>query len=170
MSLTVGRLLLGFPKHLLISLLFSVMTSMLDEQTKYKGTSFVKAIFIFISNDGGDDISKVLKNLEDKGTQRDKTKQTHFQALIEEGAYYKKGGFQNSRTIENAVIDYFIPFLPLEEKHVRQCIRAEFKENGHNQVSEESVDNVMDYIPFDAKKKFAKSGCKQITKKVRTEL
>ncbi|CAO1394590.1 unnamed protein product [Diamesa tonsa] len=147
-----------------------VMTSILDHQTKYKGLSFVKAIFIFISNDGGEDISKVLNNLEEKGTKRENTKQTHFQTVIEDGAYYRKGGFQNSRAIDNAVIDYFIPFLPLEEKHVRQCIRAEFKENGHNDVSENAVNNVLDYIAFDAKKKFAKSGCKQITKKVRTEL
>lgn len=143
---------------------------MLDHHSKVKGLSYRKAIFIFISNDGGEEISNVLKDLEERGTHREKTKQTNFQKVIEDGAYYKKGGLQNSRAIENAVIDYFIPFLPLEEKHVRQCIRTEFKENGQSDVSENAVNNVLDYIAFDAKKKFAKSGCKQITKKVRTEL
>ncbi|CAO1298141.1 unnamed protein product [Diamesa serratosioi] len=150
--------------------IFDVMTSMLDHNKKYKGSDFRKAIFIFISNDGGEEISKVLTNLEEKGVKREKTEQKHYRTILENGAYNSEGGFKKSKTIDNAVIDYYIPFLPLEEQHVKLCIRAEFKENGMLDVSEDNVKNVLNYLLFDAKNKFAKSGCKQITKKVRTEL
>lgn len=148
------------------------MTSMLDHNSNYKGVNFRKVIFIFISNDGGEEISKILTHLEERGVKREKSKQTDFQNSLETQAYSKTGGFQKSKAIDNAVIDYYIPFLPLEEQHVKQCIRAEFKENGHHDITQDDVNNVLDYLPFDAKKKYAKSGCKQITKKVkvRTEL
>lgn len=37
------------------------------------------------------------------------------------------GGLQKSSIIDSHVIDFFVPFLPLEKVHVEQCIEAELK-------------------------------------------
>jgi torsin-1 len=50
----------------------------------------------------------------------------HFEKICELGAYNIKGGLQNSGPIEAGVIDHFIPFLPLEKRHVEKCIKSEF--------------------------------------------
>lgn len=37
------------------------------------------------------------------------------------------GGLKKSHLIDSHIIDHYIPFLPLEKKHVMQCIEAELK-------------------------------------------
>jgi hypothetical protein len=49
------------------------------------------------------------------------------------------GGFHMSETIESNLIDHYIPFLPLEEIHVKQCIRAEFRHRGEKFPHEEHI-------------------------------
>jgi hypothetical protein len=49
------------------------------------------------------------------------------------------GGFHKSETIENFLIDHYIPFLPLEEGHVRQCIEAEFRHRGERFPHEDHI-------------------------------
>lgn len=40
------------------------------------------------------------------------------------------GGFYRSDNIKSNLIDHYIPFLPMEQKHVRKCIKDQFKERG----------------------------------------
>jgi len=49
------------------------------------------------------------------------------------------GGFHKSENIESNLIDHYVPFLPLEELHVRQCIQAEFRNRGVKFPSEEHI-------------------------------
>jgi hypothetical protein len=44
-----------------------------------------------------------------------------------------------SESIESNLIDHYVPFLPLEESHVRQCIKAEFRNRGVLSPSEEDI-------------------------------
>jgi hypothetical protein len=45
-----------------------------------------------------------------------------------------------SDTIESNLIDHYIPFLPLEESHVKQCIQAEFRHRGKDYPHEEHIE------------------------------
>jgi len=37
------------------------------------------------------------------------------------------GGLMKSEIIDSHIIDYYVPFLPLEKVHVIKCIEAEFE-------------------------------------------
>ena len=77
------------------------------------------------------------------------------------------GGLWHSSLIENNLISAFVPFLPMERKHVKMCIRDDLKQKGFP-VSEEIISKVADelqYFPND-RKLFSKSGCKRVSQKV----
>ena len=40
------------------------------------------------------------------------------------------GGLWHSSLIHNHVVDYFVPFLPLEHRHVVMCVKAEMVSKG----------------------------------------
>ena len=42
-----------------------------------------------------------------------------LEPLIAAGAFNEEGGLQFSRVIEKNLVDVFVPFLPLERKHVK---------------------------------------------------
>lgn len=75
----------------------------------------------------GNEIAKKLKAITDSGRFRDETSLVDFERIAELGAYNVVGGLQESRLIESHVIDHFVPFLPLELRHVEQCIKKEFR-------------------------------------------
>ena len=74
---------------------------------------------------------------------------------------------QYSRMIEKNLVDVFVPFLPLERKHVKICVRNEFEKRSV-EFSEEMVEKVADelsYWPAELKL-FSTSGCKRVAQKV----
>lgn len=46
------------------------------------------------------------------------------------GNYISGTGFYRSDLIKHHLIDYVVPFLPLEERHVEMCIEAELNRQG----------------------------------------
>jgi hypothetical protein len=48
-----------------------------------------------------------------------------FESLIHRGAFNEAGGLHHSTVIEKSLVDHFVPFLPMERRHVRQCVQAE---------------------------------------------
>jgi len=103
-----------------------------------------------------------------------------FQTAIEESIYFtpavdNKGLFKAS-IIDKFLIDFYIPFLPLERIHVKQCIRAElekyqFMEKKAYEKSnrERDIDKIADELVYDPPgyNKFSISGCKRIPNLVR---
>jgi len=60
-----------------------------------------------------------------------------------------------------------LPFLPLERRHVEQCIVDELKRRGVTKGVGDARQHVMEQIRFDeAEGAFAKSGCKDVSNKV----
>lgn len=150
--------------------IFEGITSLLDHHALVRGKDFRKAIFIFLTNYGGEEIMKVLYQLTNiKGLYRHETKLHHFEEINKIGVFNREGGLKESRLITSAVIDFYIPFLPLEEKHIKQCIRTEYEVCGRSFVTDEMVDEIMNYIGFNPLTKYANTGCKTIHKKVKTE-
>ena len=52
-----------------------------------------------------------------------------MEPLIYSGTFNEKGGLYKSDIVEKGLIDAYIPFLPLEKKHVKQCIVDYLKEH-----------------------------------------
>lgn len=144
---------------------FASITSLLDHHTQVDGVDLRKSVFIFLSNTGGVEISQVLdehyKNSDDGW--REKTTLVDFEKYAEFAAYNMEGGLQHSGPIETSVIDHYIPFLPLEKRHVQRCIHTEFRKLG-NWPDDSKIQEVLKYVTFDGR--FSTSGCKRIGKKV----
>merc|ERR1712227_882062 len=87
---------------------------------------------------------------------REKISLKDLEPLIAAGAFNEAGGLQYSRMIEKNLVDVFVPFLPLERRHVTDT------------WTEEMVDDIADqltYWPADLKL-FSTSGCKRVAQKV----
>nr|CAD7200478.1 unnamed protein product [Timema douglasi] len=93
-----------------------------------------------------------------------------FEDLIRKGAFNEAGGFHKNEAIESNLIDHYVPFLPLEEKHVRLCVIEEFKKRGVKSPHEELVDEILKDVTFgpDEHQIFSNSGCKRLSHKVLT--
>ena len=73
------------------------------------------------------------------------------------------GGLWRSRLIDRNLIDYFVPFLPLEYTHVKMCVRAEMRARGLA-VDEDVVTRVAEEMTFYPKdeKIYSDKGCKTV--------
>lgn len=140
----------------------------LDYHEEINGVDYRKAVFIFLSNTGSSLIVQRLLDLWQKGIKREDIKLRDFEDLIRQGAFNENGGFNNSDTIESDLIDHYIPFLPLEESHVRQCIKAEFRRQNMLSPTEEHVREILKDLTFgpEPHNLYSNSGCKRIGSKV----
>ncbi|XP_063243254.1 torsin-1A-like isoform X2 [Bacillus rossius redtenbacheri] len=140
----------------------------LDYHKQIDGVDFRKAVFIFISNTGGHLIIKRHLELWASGKKREALMQRDFEYLIREGAFNEKGGFHKSETIESDLIDHYVPFLPLEESHVKLCIAREFRHSGVLRPHEDHITEILKDVTFGppGSMKFSSTGCKRIAQKV----
>lgn len=146
---------------------FDSIVSLLDHHSSMKGYDFSKAIFIFLSNSAGVEIARKLKSITDVGRWRDETKLQDFESIAEMGAYNVFGGLYRSGIIESHVIDHFVPFLPLEPRHVEQCIKTEFNLFCHSAATDEKIKEILKMaMTFDETGIYSNNGCKRISKKV----
>lgn len=106
---------------------FESVASMLDYHSHVDGNDFRQSIFIFLTNAGGDEIANALEGIMAKGTYREQTEIHDFEYIAEVAAYNVKGGLKKASIIKSGIIDHFLPFLPLERRHVANCVRAEFR-------------------------------------------
>ena len=86
--------------------------------------------------------------------------------LISKGAFNEQGGLQHASIIDRSLIDIYVPFLPLERSHVRQCIDKELHDLGIESTRlpakfGEHVVAELSFSPPDTKV-FAIAGCKAI--------
>ena len=88
-------------------------------------------------------------------------------------------GLWHASIIDSYLIDYYVPFLPLEREHVKNCIRAElknynssmnFKLNTEYIITESDIDQIADEHVYEPPgyKKYSSSGCKRVPFLVRT--
>ena len=71
-----------------------------------------------------------------------------LEPLVADGAFNGVGGLQYSRMIEKSLVDVFVPFLPLERRHVKICIRKEFQRRDVADWTESMVDEVADQLVY----------------------
>ena len=109
-----------------------------------------------------------------------------FQSEIQNSIYHNKEendkGLYHASIIDSYLIDYYVPFLPLERDHVKNCIRAEIKnynstfkiggknDNSNYIINDYDVDQIADEHVYEPPgyKKYSSSGCKRVPFLVRT--
>ena len=148
--------------------LIDVLKPYLDHHHEVERLDFRKSIFIFLSNTGAGLIrQEVLTHWKEGKKREDIRIKPLDEALYFDEFFKAKTGFWHSSLIERHLIDYFIPFLPLERSHIKMCAKADLELKGYP-VTEEILNRVADemlYYPEDFKV-FSKSGCKKVSSKV----
>ncbi|KAL0109459.1 hypothetical protein PUN28_014492 [Cardiocondyla obscurior] len=152
--------------------LLNVLVPFLDYNTYHKSSKGEivhqnKSIFIFLSNTGSSQIVQTLTNLWERGKKRDDMRLQDFEKLIADGAFNEKGGFYHSDTIQTSVIDHYVPFLPLEERHVKKCLARAFTERG-SVPNQEMIEEALSHLTFGPEpyNLYSMAGCKRIEQKV----
>ena len=143
-----------------------VLTPYLEHYPDVKGVDYRKTIFLFLSNTGGDLINEeALKNWK-KGKSREDITIKQMDRVINKDAFNIMGGFWHSSLIEKNLVDYFIPFLPMERAQVKQCAEADMKAKNHVPTAN-NLDIVADEMQYAPKEEqiFSTSGCKKVSSK-----
>ncbi|ROL52122.1 Torsin-1B [Anabarilius grahami] len=149
--------------------LIDVIKPFLDYNARVDGVSFRNAIFIFLSNAGGRLIAEVALDFWREGNDREELwmNSKELETKISQNIFNDKGGFLHSSIIDHHLIDHYIPFLPLELKHVRQCVLAEMVHLNMKRDNDlgDKVAREMPYYP-EEEKIFAVKGCKSVRQKL----
>lgn len=136
------------------------------------GVDYSKNIFIFLNNIGGGEISDVALAQNRSGLPRESISSFKMEQILSVASLKKEHSWlkKNPKTV--SLVDHFIPFLPLEKHHVKQCVGIEImrrvKGNKSDSKYKELVENVVNEIEFfpTGEDIFAVSGCKHVAKKV----
>jgi len=158
-----------------------VLKTYIDHHHKVGGVDYRKNIFIFLNNVGGNQISTVALDNFNAGKARENITTLQMEEILSLTSLKLEGGFRDSELILSGLVDYFIPFLPMEKVHVKQCASAEIERRMQQRKLEdpsippldrttrkEIVDQATEEIQFYPKGEelFSKTGCKQVSKKV----
>lgn len=82
------------------------------------------------------------------------------------------GGLWHSELILKNLITAYVPFLPLERRHVKQCIRDGLVQKGYyksdEEISEVTVQEIADELTYypEGVFVFSTTGCKRIHEKI----
>lgn len=147
--------------------IIDVIKPFLDNYEEVDGLSFRKCIFIFLSNTGGEKLTELALEFWRNKMKREDIKLSDVESHLSKHAFNKKSGFWHSSLIDRNLIDVFVPFFPLEEEHVKMCVRAELRQRGIT-IDEELVAAIaaeMSYHPED-ERVYSVKGCKTVATKV----
>lgn len=139
----------------------------LDFNDHIDGIDYRKNIFIFLCNSGGNLIAEETLRHFKRGKRRESIKLKELEKVTADAAFNHYGGLNNSSLILSGLVNYFLPFLPLERTHVEECIRKELRRLNItlNESIVSAVSDELDYFP-ENEKIFALMGCKRITKAI----
>ncbi|KAM9437992.1 torsin-1B-like isoform 4-T5 [Salvelinus alpinus] len=126
--------------------------------------SYRQAIFIFLSNAGGEHITQVALDFWKAGRDREEIQLQDLEAALSLSVFNnKKSGLWHSSLIDKNLVDFIVPFLPLEYRHVLLCGMAEMSAKGLK-PDQDVVDQMareLVYFPK-SEKIFSVKGCKTI--------
>ncbi|XP_064325071.1 torsin-1A [Phalacrocorax carbo] len=132
------------------------------------GVYYGKAIFLFLNNAGGDKITKIALDYWRRLKRREDISVNKLQSVLsEEILRMRNSGFFQSQLIQKNLIDYFVPFLPLECKHVRECVREELRAQGHPEDEELVTKVASEMIDYPSEERlYSSKGCKTVASRV----
>ncbi|KAF6076170.1 torsin family 3 member A [Phyllostomus discolor] len=127
-----------------------------------------RTIFLFLCNLGGSAVNQVVLELLRAGRPREEVTMEHVEPRLRaELAASPDSGFGRSRLVKENLIDLFVPFLPLEYRHVRLCARDAFLSRGlpHTEETLDEITGTMVYVPKE-EPRFSAQGCKSIAQRI----
>lgn len=142
------------------------ISPLLDHHENINGINFRQAVFIFLTNAAGAEVTFALAAMMRKGKVREDIHLKEFEYYCQMGAYNIDGGLKYAGIIESSLIDHYIPLLPLELKHVEKCIEVEYTRHAakYSQADKDYIISEMTMDPDTGL--FVFTGCKRIKAKV----
>lgn len=113
--------------HELPEVVIESISALLEHLARMGGSAYQRATIVLISNTGADQIRHLLEQNMSRRLLREKTDLEYFREALESNAYIGGEDTQRKQLIPPEFIDAYIPFLPLEPKHVEKCIAAEYR-------------------------------------------
>ncbi|KAJ1372270.1 hypothetical protein KIN20_034379 [Parelaphostrongylus tenuis] len=154
--------------------LLDAIKPFLDYYDSVGGVDFRKSTFLFLSNHGGDLIANIALSHHQAGSSREDLTLNNFERMLMEAAYNKPGGLKFCELISSHLIDHFVPFLPLERRHVILCTISYLKSQGRADLAgdDELVHRIVDSLQFFPRESeiFSSSGCKRVAPKANLEI
>ncbi|XP_045206694.2 torsin-1A-like [Mercenaria mercenaria] len=144
----------------------------LDFYDNLAGVEYRKAMFFFLSNTAGHDITQKTITHWKNGLKRESIKLKEMEEVIRLHALNDKSGLWHSELILKDLITAYIPFLPLERRHVNQCIKDGLIKKGYYnseyEIPELKVQEIRDELKYYPKDFliFSTTGCKRIAEKI----
>ncbi|KAM9735721.1 torsin family 1 isoform 1-T1 [Menidia menidia] len=140
----------------------------LDYYDKLEGVSYRKSIFIFLSNAGGDSIIQTALDFWRAGRSRDEIELKDLETSLSLSVFNnQKSGFFHTSLIDKNLVDFFVPFLPLEYQHVVQCTMSEMKHRDQKPDRDVADQVARDLVYFPKSERvFSVKGCKSIESKL----
>ncbi|KAM9841272.1 torsin family 1 isoform 2-T2 [Aulostomus maculatus] len=140
----------------------------LDYYDKLDGVSYRNAIFIFLSNAGGESIIQTALDFWKAGRDREEIELKDLETLLSVAVFNnKRSGLWHTGLIDKNLVDFFVPFLPLEYRHVVQCAMAGMKARELKPDLEVADKVARDLVYFPKSERvFSVKGCKTIDSKL----
>ncbi|XP_072176926.1 torsin-1A-like [Diadema setosum] len=141
----------------------------MDYHDTVGGVDYRRAIFILRSNLAANAITTYTFNEYEKGRNPRSIELSKLEHVIANDVIQKAGtGLYSAKIVSSHLVSHFVPFLPLERAHVRQCILEEFRRR-RTRVSEEAEEEVLSMLQFNGphdSRQFSVKGCKNVQEKV----
>ena len=99
-----------------------------DNYNEIDGVDYRKNIFIFLSDVEAEEINNETYNHLKSGKIREEVTNHKMQVVLQGAISNETGWLKVTVLMSAGLIDFFVPFLPLEKKHIKQCIEVNIKE------------------------------------------
>ncbi|NXR41953.1 TOR3A protein, partial [Zosterops hypoxanthus] len=127
-----------------------------------------RSIFLFLSNLGGNTINEVALDFWRAGRAREEIPlellEQRLRLELQEAA---ENSYAHSHLLRENLIDFVVPFLPLEYHHVKLCARDAFLARGipYTEATLNEVAQMMVFVPKE-EKLFSAQGCKSVPQRI----
>ncbi|XP_058494139.1 torsin-3A isoform X2 [Solea solea] len=139
----------------------------MDHYDNVDGVSYRRAIFLFLSNIGGATINDVALDFWHSGQNREDIGMEDLEHRLRTETMESQGGFAQSELMSGHLIDFYVPFLPLEYRHVKLCARDAYIARGleTDEATLDEVAKAMLYVPKE-ERLFSAQGCKSVPQRI----
>lgn len=146
--------------------LMDAIVPYIDFHDQVNGLDPRRSIFLFLSNGGSNALAQRALENHRAGRLREELTLKETEEIIRMSAFNEDGGLKTSRLVSKHLVDYYIPFLPLERSHVVLCFRDYLNQRGAK-VTREQLDQLADSLHYFPREEaiYSVSGCKQVEKR-----
>ncbi|XP_052791738.1 torsin-1B-like isoform X2 [Mya arenaria] len=152
--------------------IIDIVKPYIDYNQPVEGTDYRHSVFLFLSNMGGNQITNSLLEHMQNGKERYTLNFRDLEEIVRLPSFNLENALKNSDLVRSNLISAYIPFLPLERRHVKKCIIDGLFAKGYYkygfQIDRDVVRQIADeliYFPKDTQL-FSITGCKRVYEKI----